>query len=137
MERYDRELARALRGELGNAFTVADFCRCHRVVAYLVRFAFPRSLHHTACITRLRKGMDENRVDGAQTAQAREALLEHERRLGVLASVERRFGAPLPPETAEYFYSLMLRWQAVFEEHGYVLHPDLEAWRNERHGLGL
>ena len=81
--------------------------------------------------------MDENRVDGDRTAQAREALLEHERRLGVLTGVERRFGAPLPPETAEYFYSLMLRWQAVFEEHGYVLHPELEAWRRERHGLGL
>ena len=136
LDRHDRVLAALARGDL-KGLSARDFSRCHRVVTYLVRFAFPQGLHHTACITRLRKALDEDRVDAACHPLAREALLEHERRLDALTSVERRFGAPMPREAAEYFYGLMLRWQAVFEEHGYVLHPDLEAWSRERRRLGF
>ena len=81
--------------------------------------------------------LDEDRVEAPNRARAREALLEHERRLGILAQVERRVGPTLPPGTAEYFYGLMLRWQALFEEHGYPLHQDLASWRKERGELGI
>ena len=137
MDRFERRLARAAAAEMRGHISREDFLRCHRVVAYLVRFAFPHSLHQTACITRLRKALDEDRVDGERHGQAREALMSHERRLGVLAELERRFGAPLPQGAAAYFYGLMLRWEAVFEEHGYTLHPDLDAWSRERRRLGF
>ena len=137
MDRFERRLARELRDEIKGRLTARDFQRCHRVLAFLVRFAFPSGLHHTACITRLRKALDEDRVEADRRALAREALLQHERRLGILTEVERNFGPPLPVESAEYFYGLMVRWQALFEEHGYTLHPDLASWRRERADLGI
>lgn len=138
LDRFEARLARAGRDELrAGRLLPSDFRRCHRVMTYLIRFAFPHALHQTACITRLRKALDEDRVEAPNRARAREALLEHERRLGILAQVERRAGPALPPGTAEYFYGLMLRWQALFEEHGYPLHRDLASWRKERGELGI
>lgn len=137
MDRFERRLARLARTDLEGRLSAADFARCHRVMAFLVRFAFPHGLHHSACVTRLRKALDEDRVDAGLRAQARESLLIHERQLNTLGSIERRLGPALPPETADYFYGLMVRWEAIFEEHGYALHPDLSAWRQERTRLGI
>lgn len=137
LDRFEKQAAAAVTEALGQDLGAEEFRRCHRVVAYLARFAFPHRLHHTACITRLRQAMAQDRVASVRRTQAREALVEHERRLGVLEQVERRFGPPLPRDTAEYFYGLMLRWEALYEEHGYTLHPALEAWRRERTDLGV
>lgn len=137
LDRFEGALADAVAPDLAGRIAREDFLRCHRALAFLVRLGFPRSLHHSACVTRLREALDRDRVDASRHAQARASILEHERRLGVLAQAERRLGNPFPPGAAEFGYALMLRWEALFEEHGYVLHPDLEAWTRERRELGL
>lgn len=137
LDAFLRSMIRLVRRDLHGQIAPEDFVRCHSAVAYMVRLGFPHALHHSACVTRLREALDQDRLEAPRHARARETLLEHERRLGVTAAMERRFGTPLPQEAAAYSYGLMLRWQALFEEHGFTLHPDLEAWRREKRELGL